>query len=121
MIVVVGGFASGKRTFVRTLGFTDEQMDDGELGSAPVLLNAQNLVCDGCFDELDGKGDLPAGLVDELARREVVTCLEVGSGVIPLDRGERMWREHAGHLANALAQRADRVVRMVCGIPIELK
>ena len=121
MILVIGGMASGKRTYVRSLGFSDNQMDDGQLGSNPVALNVQNLVSAGCENELDGKSSHLQDLVDALAAKEVITCLEVGNGVIPLDRSERVWRDRVGHLASALAQRADSVVRMVCGIPVVLK
>ena len=124
MILVVGGIASGKRTYVRSLGFSDDDMADGVLDDHPVVLNAQELVrcaekAEG--DELGGKGPLPDGLVDALAAKQVIACVEVGSGVVPLGRDERAWRERAGRLACELAQRADRVVRMVCGIPTDLK
>ena len=120
MILVVGGIASGKRTYLRSLGFKDEEMADGVLDGRPVVVNAQELVhaTDG---ELGGKGPLPEGLVEALAEKQAVACIEVGSGVVPLDRGERAWRERAGRLTCELAQRADHVVRMVCGIPVELK
>ena len=127
MILVVGGIASGKRTFVRSLGFSDGDMADALLDEHPVVLNAQELVrdIDSAAGEnatgLSGKGALPAGLVDRLAEKSVVACVEVGSGVVPIDRGERIWRERAGRLTAELAQRADRVVRMVCGIPVDLK
>ena len=123
MILIVGGIASGKRTYARSLGFSDDDMADGVLDDHPVVLNAQELVRgeeaeDG---ELGGKGPLPEGLVDALAAKQVVACVEVGSGVVPLERGDRVWRERAGRLTCELAQRADRVVRMVCGISTELK
>lgn len=101
MILVVGGIASGKRTYARSLGFPEAKM---------------------AFDvheRLRAGGDADA-LVEELAQMEVVTCAEVGNGVVPLDRGERAWREATGRMAAALAQRAGKVVRMVCGIPVVL-
>lgn len=109
---------------MRSLGFSDDDMADGVLDGHPVVLNAQELVRDveGIEgSELGGKGPLPDDLVDALAAKQVVACAEVGSGVVPLDRGERAWRERAGRLTCELAQRADRVVRMVCGIPTDLK
>lgn len=123
MILVVGGIASGKRTYVRSLGFSDDDMADGVLDDRPVVLNAQELVhCDEAEGgELGGKGLLPEGLVEALATKRVVACVEVGSGVVPLERGDRIWRERAGRLTCELAQHADRVVRMVCGVPTDLK
>ena len=102
MILVVGGLASGKRTFARSLGFADE---------------------DAAFDvhERLRNGEKPAALLDELSAKAVVTCAEVGNGIVPLDPGERAWREQVGRTLNILSERADSVVRMVCGIPVTLK
>lgn len=102
MIFVTGGIASGKRTFARSLGFAD-----GE--------------CAFDVHELAREGESADALADMLAGKRVVTCAEVGSGIVPLDAGERAWRERVGRLSGELAQRADTVVRMVCGIPVALK
>ena len=119
MILVVGGIAS------------DAEMADGVLDERPVVLNAQELVrdlgayADGAAEtgatEFGGKGELPSCLIDALSSKQAVACVEVGSGVVPLDLAERIWRERAGRLTNELAARADRVVRMICGIPVDLK
>ena len=60
-------------------------------------------------------------LYDALADKEVVICNEVGSGVIPVERNVRLGREAAGRLCVLLAQKAEAVVRMVCGIPTIIK
>ena len=102
MRLVVGGIASGKRTYARSLGFREDELvlDVHELARA-------------CYDV--------GALADDLSAKEVVTCCEVGSGIVPLDADERAWRERVGALLAALAERADVVVRMVCGIPVVLK
>ena len=46
---------------------------------------------------------------------------EVGGGVVPVDPAERAAREAAGRLSCLLAQRAEAVVRVFCGIPTVLK
>ena len=63
---------------------------------------------------------LPA-LADELAQYDVVTATEVGGGVVPIDPAQRAAREAAGRLACLLAERADCVVQMFCGLPTVLK
>ena len=60
-------------------------------------------------------------LADRLARNDAVMITEIGGGVVPADAGERAAREAAGRLSCLLAQRADRVVRVFCGLPLELK
>lgn len=102
MILVVGGLASGKRAYAESLGFSQEEM---------------------AFDvhERVRAGEDVATLAAGLAAKRVVTCAEVGSGIVPIDAGERAWRDAVGQLCQQLAARADAVVRMVCGIPVVLK
>ena len=60
-------------------------------------------------------------LADELSRYSFVLFTEMGSGIVPIDPHERLWREQAGRLSCLLAQRAERVVRIFCGLPTVLK
>ncbi|MDR1815670.1 MAG: bifunctional adenosylcobinamide kinase/adenosylcobinamide-phosphate guanylyltransferase [Clostridiales Family XIII bacterium] len=62
-----------------------------------------------------------ADLFAALLAKEVITCDEVGSGVIPATREERDAREATGRLACRLAAKAERVVRIIAGIPVVLK
>ncbi len=113
MILITGGEGSGKRSFARTLGYAGADMADGVLDARPVVYHAERLAAE--------KDRPPEELADDLARKEVVICTEVGSGVIPLEREQRLAREAAGRLSVLLAQRAETVVRMVCGIPAAIK
>ena len=60
-------------------------------------------------------------LASELSEKAVVICNEVGCGLVPVQAEQREQRERAGRLCALLAARADRVVRMVCGIPLLIK
>ena len=51
----------------------------------------------------------------------VILCDEVGCGVVPVDPAERAWREETGRLCCELAQKADRVERIFCGLSMVLK
>ena len=57
----------------------------------------------------------------QLAQKTAVTAAEVGSGVVPIDKAQRAQREAAGRLAILLAQQAQEVVRVFCGIPTRIK
>lgn len=107
MIFVTGPLFSGKRAYIQqALGLSEEEL-------------AQKAVWD--VQELArGAADL-AALADALAEKEIVIATEVGGGVVPIDAGERAAREAAGRLACLLAQRADTVVRVCCGLPQLLK
>lgn len=112
MILVIGSAASGKRDYVQSLGFTEADMSP-ELDSGPVLYDLQALVA---RDPGEAEALLPA-----LWEKEVVICNEVGSGVIPIDQKERQSREMTGRLCILLAQRAEKVVRLICGVPQIIK
>jgi adenosyl cobinamide kinase/adenosyl cobinamide phosphate guanylyltransferase len=103
LILIIGGEASGKDAYAKTLGFPDSE----------IAANIHELV----FEAPDSAMEL----LEKLAAKSVVTCDEVGSGVIPADRRERAGREATGRLCVLLAQRADKVVRMVAGIPTVIK
>ena len=112
MILVIGGYAAGKRSYVRdALGYSDAQMADGVLDARSVIYNAQTLAARMAVDEL----------LEALCQKEVVVCNEVGGGLIPMNAEDRAAREAAGRLCILLAQRAQRVVRIVCGLPQTLK
>lgn len=108
---MVGGIASGKRSYVRSLGYDDAQMSESLSSGAPVLL---------ALEELLRKGPLTEDECAALACKRVVVCCEVGQGVVPIDAGERAWRELVGRTCAELAARSERVVRLVCGIPTDL-
>lgn len=113
MILVVGGESAGKRTFVRSLGYEEADMADARLDGRPVVFHVERLI----FDNLEETDKL----YQHLLQKEVVICNEVGSGVIPIDRADRLGREAVGRLCILLAKEADTVVRMVCGIPTVIK
>ena len=98
MIFITGPMFSGKRDVARQL----LRCSDAELADAADCADLESLA-------------------DELSRFDAVTASEVGGGVVPLDPDEREARERAGRLACLLAERADTVVRVFCGIPRLLK
>lgn len=53
--------------------------------------------------------------------RLIVVSNEVGSGIVPDNPISRAYRELLGEANQYLAQRADRVVLMVAGLPVEVK
>ncbi len=113
MILVVGGEGAGKRTFAQSLGYRETDMADACLDERPVVFHTERLV----FGDMEGMDKL----YEELLKKEIIICNEVGSGVIPMNRTERLGREATGRLCALLAGKADAVVRVVCGIPTIIK
>lgn len=51
----------------------------------------------------------------------LVVSDEIGLGIVPLDPFQRRWREETGRALCALAEQAERVTRVYCGIPRRIK
>ena len=63
-------------------------------------------------------------LIDTVLKKNsgiLIVCDEVGCGLVPVDAFEREYREAAGRICTAFADRADRVDRVVCGIGMRIK
>ena len=113
MILIIGGASAGKMTYLRSLGYSEAEISRGELDERPALYGLEALV----------RQD-PAGaeaLLPQLLEKEALVCQEVGLGVVPLDPEDRAYREAVGRLCIRLAAKADRVVRLVCGVPQIIK
>jgi len=89
-------------------------LQDIPLGAAPLIV---------VLESVEKPGNLGAVLrsADAAGTTAVVVCDEVGSGVIPLEKRDREAREATGRLCVLLAREAERVVRVVAGIPVVLK
>ena len=109
MRLIIGGAHQGKLSYALSLGYTMEDVATSQPTDKPILYGLQNLT----------RKD--PNLTAEQIPDCIVICDELGCGVVPLDFEDRAWRERTGRLCNALAQRADRVDRIFCGIPMRLK
>jgi len=70
----------------------------------------------------DGKNPLEeAEKLLESGEKLVVISNEVGYGLVPLGEEERKYRECVGRVNCFLAQQAEQVVRVVCGIGSMIK
>lgn len=62
--------------------------------------------------------------VKELLQRNpniIIVTNELGCGVVPMDRKDRVWRETTGRVCTCLAAKAEEVIRVMCGIGTKLK
>lgn len=69
-------------------------------------------------------GEDPQRLTKELLQANpdvIILCDEVGCGVIPVQPEERIWRETVGRLCCGLAEQAESVERVFCGLSMRLK
>ena len=111
MVLVIGGKGAGKREYVRSLGYADDEMSCDISSAKPVFYSLEEAVREHGAE----------GLFDVMKNKEVVICCEVGCGIVPLDKKEREYRDSVGGLCVRLAREAEAVVRVIAGIPQVIK
>ncbi|MCD8368747.1 MAG: bifunctional adenosylcobinamide kinase/adenosylcobinamide-phosphate guanylyltransferase [Clostridiales bacterium] len=133
MILIVGGRNQGKEAFARQLlagqeaGGTDGwlvSLVDGRTDfwvsavGARCILNIHEML-----RQMAAEGINTDDFLRLLLRQppQVITMDEVGCGIVPVDAGERRYRELCGMAGQTLAAQADTVIRMVCGIPMYIR
>ena len=121
MIFVTGPLFAGKEeTICKRLGWSREDFQKHGIRDVQELAGkAEDLAA--LADQLAADYTAVQEAADALSQKAVVIATEVGGGIVPMDAGERHNREQAGRLACLLAERADTVVRVCCGIPQVLK
>lgn len=50
-----------------------------------------------------------------------VICDEIGMGIVPMEKWERVYREVVGHVCIRLAREAESVERIICGCAERIK
>lgn len=124
MVVIIGGAYQGKADYakaelgVREIYECTEQTTKPDFSTGCVShLERFSLACvraglepkEEIVKLLEGHGDT------------VLICDDISCGVVPVDAELRAWREATGRMMNELSNRAERVVRLFCGIPQVLK
>lgn len=122
MIFVIGPLFSGKQDYImQALGWSETDFLEKAVRDVQNLAAEAAEAVETSHSPLDDLQEKLRSLADRLSQKEVVIATETGCGVIPLDPRERRNREAAGRLSCLLAERAETVVRICCGIPQVLK
>lgn len=116
MTLIIGGAGQGKLAYaLRLTNGTSAQVTDTPETPKPIVTGLQQWL---------RSAEDPWPALDALLAVHPDACIlcdEVGCGVVPMDREDRLWRERVGRTCCILAERADRVVRLCCGIPTIIK
>jgi len=126
MKLVIGGRSQGKLGFVlQKYGEDGCMIYDGRLPDAKQL---QGQVIINHFhsfvrERILQKGDPEEEVMSFLSgnREAVIISDEIGNGIVPADAFEREYRERTGRILVRLADEADEVVRVICGIGQRIK
>ena len=122
MKLIIGGAYQGKRAFaMEKLGIPEAQIFTCE--GANIDFSKQ------CIDRLEDYvlACVRAGIdpLEQLKARDlsnkVIICMDIFCGVVPIDATMRLWRHTTGQVCQYLAENADSVYRIFCGLEQQLK
>lgn len=130
MELYIGGYSQGKLGYVmsqhnsaKVFDNIEDFMNAGANSNCGRILNGLHLIIKrlldgGCnADEIERK---IMQLADDTPDA-IIICNEIGCGIVPLDKAERLYRELTGGILVKLASKAEKVVRITCGIPQRIK
>lgn len=124
MHLIIGGAYQGKLSYaVRKNGLEQDRLYDLTLGfpdkSFPALYHLESLTKKASHDGMTA-GEIFDRLM-EYSEGSIIVSREIGSGIVPMNAEDRLYREVHGSLLRMLAERADTVTRIVCGLEEKLK
>ena len=120
MRLITGGFSQGKVRYAqRQYGIPEEETVDAgsasarEMAEAGLIYNLQEFIR---LHHSGNECDIPVFRKDV-----VIICDEVGGGIVPFSREERTFREAVGRICCRLAEQAESVELVRCGIARRIK
>lgn len=124
MRFIVGKFAQGKLDYaLKKYGFNINDVCNIENEKPnfdkPILYNFHLIARDLMKIEKDPSIYVQENI--ELLRNKIIISDDIGGGVVPIDKSDRIYREVAGRLNCVLAEYADSVERIFCGISQQIK
>jgi adenosyl cobinamide kinase/adenosyl cobinamide phosphate guanylyltransferase len=125
MHLIIGGKYMGKLKYAHSLYGEDVSTCDLSIAKPEDIFEARVVtnIQDGTRRMLL-KGESPRDFFESNKRRledKILIGDEIGSGIVPVDPFERLWRDETGFLYQSLAARAHRVDRVWAGLPCRLK
>lgn len=117
MYFIIGGRCSGKRDYVRkNFGLEPKSALEGDFQGAVYDFHLY-------IRRLMENGGNVEACVNKILDSDIRVIIsdEIGCGIVPADKFERRYRDRVGQVHQLLAERAEGVVRVVCGIGVRLK
>ena len=119
MVFITGGAFQGKLEFaIEKYGLSEQEIFECTEDSEPAWGSR-------CVTHLERyvyycvtRGVIPE---DRFQEEAVLIGDDIFCGVVPIDVTERAWREESGRFYGRISKRSDKVWRLFCGLPLELK
>ncbi|MGN0298490.1 MAG: bifunctional adenosylcobinamide kinase/adenosylcobinamide-phosphate guanylyltransferase [Lachnospiraceae bacterium] len=126
MRLVIGGRAQGKLAYV--LNTKSKESLEQKVAAGMEIEKMESVTIWNRYQEwFQAKlsvGENPEEWTRDYVRQNSQICIicdEVGSGIVPMDRAEREYRERLGRMLCELASQAESVERVFCGLGQKLK
>ena len=126
MRLIIGGAFQGKKEYVKEqFGIMEHQITDGAEADFDAIFRC---VCMTQFHQWVKRGLQEGWNFDGLEERllnenpqVILVSNELGYGVVPVDQFDRAYREKTGRVCCKVAQAAQEVHRVVCGLGTVIK
>lgn len=127
MKLVIGGYAQGKLQYVlQKYRLKEDAVWDAALPDEKEMLTGTTVI--NHFHRWVRNSLSDGGCPEEKAKSFVnrcedciIICDEIGNGIVPMESFEREYRERTGRILIQLAQKAEEVERVICGIGQKIK
>lgn len=126
MIMITGGAFQGKRGCLKRLYKIPENeiLNGAECRFDDVFAAAATADYHELVRRLISENIDPVEFTERLCRENpnaVILINEIGCGIIPLEKSERIYREQVGKAGCIIAANCETVIRVFCGIPEAIK
>ena len=124
MVLVFGGAYNGKLDFVKDK-FNINEDDIFYCGlneidfSKKVICGFHKFTYNNILNDINSIQYIKENI--DLFKDKIIISDEISSGVVPLKKEDRMWREETGRCLQYLSKESSCVYRVFCGIPTIIK
>lgn len=124
MILVFGGAYNGKIDFVKEkFNITEDEIfycnDENIDFSKKVICGLHKFTYNNVLKNINSFDYIRNNI--NLFEDKIIICDEISSGIVPLKKEDRIWREDTGKCLQYLSKESSYIYRVFCGIPTIIK
>jgi len=124
MILIFGGAYNGKLEFVKKkYGINSEEIffcTDQHLSFDKKVLCGLHILTRSCVLNKINSVEFLENNINFL-KDKIIICDEINSGIVPMEKLDRVWREETGRVLQFLTKQSSSVYRIFFGLQEELK
>lgn len=124
MILIFGGAYNGKLEFAKEKYNVNDQdiffCTKDDLNFEKKVLSGLHIFIKVCVQNNINSLEIMEKNID-LLKNKIIVCDEINSGIVPIDKLDRAWREETGRVLQFLTKNADTVYRIFFGLEEKLK